>query len=827
MTQSVQLTRLLDSLDDLRANGGGYMALCPAHDDRSPSLSVSEGDDGRLLLHCHGGCKTEDVVKALGLEMRDLFEETTGNGRPRQTATPKQTDEPNPINAAIITKLHAALTCEARSYLRQKRILTDEVIDRYQLGLCERNGQKRVSIPVKDDEELVRNIRLWMAPEFRDESDAGDKIVSWAQGYGATRLFPVDQLEHDELVLCEGELDALALIGHGVPAITLTNGADVAPNKQAAELFTDKTVTILMDHDDAGREGAEKRGEALTPFAAEVRIAVWPDGRDEKWDATDELRAHGVESVKNILVAAESFEVPEVPKAPSVTFGTPGVGLLGENEWPEPIPLPDALPVVEAFEPALLPDAFRPWVEDIADRMQCPPDFPAIGAMVTLSAVVGRQMTIRPKRRDDWAVVPNLWGGVVGRSGIMKSPAVSETLKPLHALEAQAREEYTATLQDYEATKLVAEGEKRHAQDEIKKAIREQKDPTTLAKELTSPETSEPARRRYLVNDTTVEKLGEILNANPRGVLLFRDELTGFLRMLDREGCEGSRAFYLEAWNGAGGFTFDRIGRGTIDIEAACVSILGGIQPGPLSAYMRRVAEGGGDDDGLVQRFQLVVWPDVPTAWLNRDTPPDLEARGRAYSVFERLDRIDPQQTEAECSLGVGEPPFLRFSPEAQEIFTEWRTELEHRIRKGDEPPMIESHLAKYRSLVPSLALLIHLADVGAGPVGEGALQRACAWADYLESHARRVYAPAISPAAASAHSLAQKIVKGELESTFTLRDVYRKHWQGLSTKEEAEEAIELLEAYDWGQRVTGKTGGRPTDVFVVNPKVAMEKNDG
>ena len=94
-------------------------------------------------------------------------------------------------------------------------------------------------------------------------------------------------------------------------------------------------------------------------------------------------------------------------------------------------------------------------------------------------------------------------------------------------------------------------------------------------------------------------------------MLIFRDELTGFLRQMDRDGHEQDRAFYLEAWNGNGRFTYDRIGRGTIDIEACCVSVLGGIQPGPLTAYLEAMAHGGAADDGLIQRLQMMVWPDV------------------------------------------------------------------------------------------------------------------------------------------------------------------------------------------------------------------------
>ena len=86
-------------------------------------------------------------------------------------------------------------------------------------------------------------------------------------------------------------------------------------------------------------------------------------------------------------------------------------------QWVDPQPLPAILPSVEPFNPAFLPEAFRPWVEDVAERMQCPIDFPAVAGMVALAAVVGRQVGIRPRQQDDWIVVPNLWGVVIGRPG--------------------------------------------------------------------------------------------------------------------------------------------------------------------------------------------------------------------------------------------------------------------------------------------------------------------------------------------------------------------------------------------------------------------------
>jgi hypothetical protein len=77
--------KLLDRLDKVKATGlGRWLARCPAHEDRGPSLSIRELDDGRVLLHDFGGCGTDDVLGALGLTMSDLFPKPlTGNGPAR------------------------------------------------------------------------------------------------------------------------------------------------------------------------------------------------------------------------------------------------------------------------------------------------------------------------------------------------------------------------------------------------------------------------------------------------------------------------------------------------------------------------------------------------------------------------------------------------------------------------------------------------------------------------------------------------------------------------------------------------------------------------
>jgi len=263
----------------------------------------------------------------------------------------------------------------------------------------------------------------------------------------------------------------------------------------------------------------------------------------------------------------------------------------------------------------------------------------------------------------------------------------------------------------------------------------------------------------------------------------------------------------------------DRIARGNTHISGACLSILGTIQPGPLGTYLNAALKGGTGDDGLMQRFQLSVWPDDPDDWEVVDRPPDRKARNAAFGVFSRLENLSAMTLGAEAdALGGTGVPFFRFDGPAQERFYRWRTRWEAYCRHGDHHPAMESHLTKYRKLVPALALIIHLVDNHGGPVRDRALEQAIGWAEVLESHARRIYAHGIGPAVAHARALAAHIVRGDLKDGFTLRDVYGNHWSLLGTHDEARMAVEELEELDWLRAETQSTGGRPRRVHWINP---------
>jgi hypothetical protein len=486
------------------------------------------------------------------------------------------------------------------------------------------------------------------------------------------------------------------------------------------------------------------------------------------------------------------------------------------SAWPEPKPLPDGLLPVANFDPAFLPDAIAPWVMDIAERMQCPPDFVAIPAVVAIGSVIGRKVAVRPQRKTDWYEAPNLWGCIVGRPGAMKSPAMDEALKPLHRLETEARKANEAALKDYE---IEAETFKLRKEDGQKKGRAALKwGAGDISSLLATDKPEEPKARRYVVNDATYEALGVILADNPNGTLAFRDELVSLLKNLDREEQVSARGFFLTAWNGTSGYTFDRIIRGKTHIEAACLSLLGSAQPGRLAEYMHGALTGGAGDDGMIQRFSLLVWPDQSPSWENTDRYPASEPRAAAWQAFQRLDKLTADAAGAETDE-FAPVPYLRFDDAAQCVFDEWRKSLETGLRSGDLAPALESHLAKYRKLVPSLALINHLAEGGAGAISETAILQALAFAGYLETHARRAYGAGSDVVTCAAKAILKHIRKGDLADGFTARDIHQHGWSELSDRGHVQVGLDLLVDLDWIAAATSQTGGRPRVVFSVNPR--------
>lgn len=502
-----------------------------------------------------------------------------------------------------------------------------------------------------------------------------------------------------------------------------------------------------------------------------------------------------------------------------------------EIEWGDPEVIKKDLLPVEPFPGAIITGPFGLWIKDISWRMQCPPDFVAMAAITMVASLIGTRCGVKPKKHDDWVVIPNLWGAVVGRPSTLKSPALAEAFQPLDRLEAEAKENFDEKMDSYEIDlmeyaarkeelkadmKKAAQGKAGKKMDKVKKAFADLK------------EAEKPLWNRYRTNDCTVEKIHELLKENPAGLLLSRDEIIGIFTSWEKPGREADRAFFLESWNGNGSHTSDRIGRGTTYTPKVCTSLYGGIQPGKLTRYLYQAMDSL-DNDGLIQRLQLFVYPDEIKIFKNVDQKPDYEAKERAFRIIKRLTLMDFMDYGA-VKEGSDKFAYLHFSDQAQVLFNLWLCELQKKLINQDDHPLILEHLGKYRSLMPSLALVYHLIDIAHGapgaPISINAAERSAATCEYLESHTRRIYGMGENTTQFSATALCEKIKSGKLKDGFTVRDLYRKNWHMLNSDSLAQQACEELCNAEWlRKKVTPKGHQQKEKIsFFINPKCPMEE---
>lgn len=256
---------VLAKLPDYRKSGAGWQARCPSHEDKNPSLSITEGDDGRVLLTCFAGCRFGDIVSALGLKPSDLAPDDTG---------PKRTSANKTKPKTVYPTFEAAVEAAAR-YVRGRHVAT-------------------WTYPNRDGSESFRVARFNIPGDktFRPFHRTGS---GWVQGDppGKLPLYGLPGLDGTgRVVACEGEKATDAARALGLTATTSAHGSKSADKSDWAPL-AGREVVILPDADDAGQGYADIVADILTKLdpPATVRLVALPD-LSRGGDIADWVDAH-------------------------------------------------------------------------------------------------------------------------------------------------------------------------------------------------------------------------------------------------------------------------------------------------------------------------------------------------------------------------------------------------------------------------------------------------------------------------------------------------------------------------------------------------------
>jgi hypothetical protein len=258
-----------------KRSGNGWIAKCPAHDDRKPSLCINEGSDGRALIKCQAGCSTDDVLAALGMTYRNLFPAQFSH----VPSAPRSVSQLRPATSQSVNDFLSKQEC--------LRAIEMAVTLRNMPGLCERVAQARGWKP-----ETIRELSLEPSLGWHEGKLAfiyetgvklrwrqqGERIVRWA--FGKPWLWRGSYINIDtSIYLCEGETDAISLIDAGLESdgrtIAVALPSATTFNERWAAFFAGREVVLVFDADRAGEQANIRVSRLLQPQVASLKQINW------------------------------------------------------------------------------------------------------------------------------------------------------------------------------------------------------------------------------------------------------------------------------------------------------------------------------------------------------------------------------------------------------------------------------------------------------------------------------------------------------------------------------------------------------------------------
>lgn len=449
-----------------------------------------------------------------------------------------------------------------------------------------------------------------------------------------------------------------------------------------------------------------------------------------------------------------------------------------------------------------LPEPLRSLVVEGAVALQCDPVLIVLPVLSTIGSAIGNSRQLMLK--DGWSVSSSLWTMFIAESGSVKTPAFRLAKEPLEAIEESANDQFDADDERYESELAEYQAaKKQHAKHKEGDAPRV---PTA------------PVPERFIVKDTTLAALVEILRDNPRGLLVAVDELAGWFGSFNKHDNGGGDAqHWLSIYSGES-ISVDRKGERNsrnimrpIKVYRPFVSITGAIQPG----LWRTTLGPEHQASGMAARFMMAMPPRRGKVW--SDAEVSQTTRSRYAALVQSLVTLDADVTET----GRYKPKFIGMGRAAKKRFQEFfdRHNVDH-LNRNDA---LAAASSKIEEIPARLALLIHCVrfsngDTAKNQVDAESMAAAIVMADWFMNEAERIYGAMDGDAASQPlRDLADWIrLRG---GTVRASDLVSGRRQ-IKTVQQAETMLNRLVEFDWGawrSVPSTKSGGRPTREFVLS----------
>lgn len=763
------IARVQDALSAHGCSGRGRSWQCPAHEDRSPSLSIGDRSDGNgVVLKCHAGCATEDVVAALALAMPDLFNEPLKERRDRPQVVAEYKYETAAGELAyLVRRIEPGYDGERKTFRQYRPDGTAGV-----------KGIPRV---------------LYRLPEVLAEARAGGSIL-----------------------VVEGEKDVDNLRAKaGVVATCNVGGAGKWHDDYTSSLRGAAEVVVITDRDDPGRKHAKQVAASVRAAGIPVRVLEPAKGKD----ISDHLAAGlGYEELLPLEPRPTNPRTPEASHDSGADRGSGSSGTQnGMPAWEEPVSLDSrALP----HFPIDTLGQLAPFVTATAESLQVPDDMVAFACLATISTATGGRRKVQVKH--GWSESTALYLTALADSSEKKTPALNAACEPLRDIETElieeARPAVEETRQEIRITEKAMESAEKTAGGGKAADREDARADAEAAREKLLELGDNPALPLILVRDITLEALA-LRMAEQKGRLGSLASEGGLFKIaagLYGNNGKANTDLLLEAYTG-GPYSIERIGRPDRRMPSTFLALGMIIQPGMVAGLEKKNPEFR--QSGFLGRF-LYAKP-TPTEFDTFDTPE--VPFGVAEDYGQRIRAL------VSGVWNTSDVVMMRLSTEARTEFGRFYDGFAKRRKPGGDLHDIADWAGKLRGQLVRIAACITLfEDPQAQEISLTRIQAAISMAPYFIAHARAVFdlmgknrEGALKPLRDLLAWLRSRPAPG---ADFSARDA----WQALKGREWAEDmdamndVLRDMERYGWiafrPAPDSGRPGRKPSPRYDVHP---------
>lgn len=788
------LERFLDCLEQVHETADGWLASCPAlthgtdGKDHHPSLRVTIGTEGKILIHCRVGCETENILQALNLSFSNLYPKSG------ELSVAPRVQEPEPLVDSVIFQRHSTyqkllnllpLSTEHKLNLIERGLNASAItygnyrsFSSLSLHLL-RNGISSDDHDVPGIHTLINNCTshlqgLWIpvrdlqgrisAIKVRRE---GDPKYVYLSSSGSSSHAPchlaASPLYKEKLIITEGELKADVIYCQiGIPAIGVPGVAHWRKAIPFVESLNPEKVLIAYDWKDVLSNPSIRQNvlDLFLVLQSKHKVGLI------KWDSDHK-------GFDDLLAANGTYQEIWGEDAMSLLMENKDVQVEEENESP-PMSFPlDALP-----------SSVSNFISSVSSALPCPPDFVAVSALAFCGVAVGttRRVEIKP----GWNEYPVIYAAIVSAPGQLKSPAIDITIEPAFSieknLEATYRQKMKVFQQEFRAWKAKNTAYEAKVKDAYKFG--------NVPPEPIEPPPTAPTLEAVYAQDVTLEALADVLTSSPRGVLLYHDELVTWKKSMNqyRGGQGGDEQFFLSVWSCPRERKINRKGQEPLVIQRPFVNVLGSIQPDKLGD----LSDGKHQDDGFLSRILFSIPQTKAAPDFNFESSLSPEQKYEWEGIIRKLRELDWINGEAKT---------LTATPEAQQKFLEWHTLHQEEANSLTFDPMLQGVWSKFKAYLARFALISHLLrevcssheEVISEQIEVCDIENSWKLIDYFKDHARRAY-PIINqlPQDRWAREFVEWVkAKG---GKITFKEIYKLRQWGIKGKESALKLIKMAE---------------------------------